>query len=89
MLRVSSIPLNRSYSLMITNNKKYLKYNNQNNYQNQNDNNKTNNHIYKSNNDFTNNNIKIFEFIKFSIIINDFVIYIYFKMLKNYDFIYY
>ena len=49
MLRVSSIPLNRSYSLMITNNKKYLKYNNQNNYQNQNDNNKTNNHIYKSN----------------------------------------
>ena len=63
MLRVSSSPLNRSYSLMITNNKQYLKYNNQNNYQNQNDNNKTNNHIYKSNNDFTNNNIKIFEFI--------------------------
>ena len=84
MLRVSSILLNRSYSLMITNNKKYLKYNNQNNYQNQNDNNKTNNHLYKSNNDFTNNNIKIFEFI-----INDFVKYIYFKMLKNYDFIYY
>ena len=84
MLRVSLIQLNRSYSLMITNNKKYLKYNNQNNYQNQNDNNKTNNHIYKSNNDFTNNNIKIFEFI-----INDFVKYIYFKMLKNYDFIYY
>ena len=74
---------------MINNDQKYIKYNNQNNYQNQNDNNKTNNHIYKSNNDFTNNNIKIFEFFKFSIIINDFVKYIYFKMLKNYDFIYY
>ena len=58
MLRVSSSLLNRLYSLMITNNKKYLNYNNQNNYQNQNDNNKTNNYIYKSNNDFTNNNIK-------------------------------